>query len=597
MIDDVLSARDGQWYSKLKRISNYDQTKSEQVQVDEITHLSDKEQAEAIADSFSAISNEYQPINKEAIKIPTFPQSSIPQFKPYQVRKYLEKIKTNKSTAPGDIPAKIIKEFSQFLCVPFTDIINSGLKVGHWPTNYKREFITPTPKQYPPEDREMLRPIANLCNFNKIMEKIISEMVIDDMKAKLDPSQYGNQKHTSIQHYLVRLLHRIVTNVDRNSKGEVNAVLCMFVDWKQAYSRQCHTLGVQSFINNGVRPSLIPLLISYFEDRQMRVRWHGELSEPRKLPGGGAMGANLGNWEFLSQTNDSANCVPEDDRFKFVDDLTTLEVINLLTIGLSSFYMKSQVPSDIPEHGQFVEANKLKSQDYLNQINSWTEDHKMIISQKKTKAMIFNFTDHHQFTTRIQLKGENIEIVPKMKILGTIVDNKLSWDDNCSMIIKKVNARMQLLRSVHSFGASTKEMVHLWTVFCRSVLEQSCVVWHSTLTLDNRDDLERTQKTFAKLVLREKYANYETALILLNLDTLEMRRNELCLRFAKAGIKFNKLSDLLPLNDKKHNMKTRVTEKYDVQFANTGRLKNSSIITMQKLLNKDEEQNRKRNCG
>ena len=160
--------------------------------------------------------------------------------------------------------------------------------------------IIPTPKQFPPESREMLRPIANLCNLKKIMEKIISEMVISDMKDALDPTQYGNQKNISIQHYLVRLLHRVISSVDRNSKGEINAVLCMFVDWKQAYSRQCHTLGVQSFINNGVRPSLIPILISYFEDREMRVKWHGKLSEPRKLPGGGAMGASLGNWEFLS---------------------------------------------------------------------------------------------------------------------------------------------------------------------------------------------------------------------------------------------------------------------------------------------------------
>ena len=73
------------------------------------------------------------------------------------------------------------------------------------------------------------------------------------------------------------------------------------------------------------------------------------------------MGASLGNWEFLSQTNDNADCVPEDDRFKFVDDLTTIEIINLLTSGISSFYVKSQVPSDIPE-GQFIDSDKLKSQ-------------------------------------------------------------------------------------------------------------------------------------------------------------------------------------------------------------------------------------------
>ena len=151
-------------------------------------------------------------------------------------------------------------------------MINSGLMAGHWPKYYKRETITPTPKQFPPENMEMLRPIANLCNLNKIMEKIVSEMVVDDLREKLDPTQFGIQKHLSIQHYLVRLLNRILTNVDRNSKGEVNAVLCMFVDWKQAYSRQCHTLGVESSIKNGVRPALIPILISYFEDREMRVK-------------------------------------------------------------------------------------------------------------------------------------------------------------------------------------------------------------------------------------------------------------------------------------------------------------------------------------
>ena len=107
--------------------------------------------------------------------------------------------------------------------------------------------------------------------------------------------------------------------------------------------------------------------------------------------------------------------------------------------------------------------------------DQWTENQK-IISQKKTKAMIINFTDNYQFTTRLQLKGENIEVLNKMKILGTIINDKLTWDENCSHLIKKVNAWMQLLRGVQSFGASNEEMVHLWKTFCRSVLELSCVV-------------------------------------------------------------------------------------------------------------------------
>ena len=129
----------------------------------------------------------------------------------------------------------------------------------------------------------------------------------------------------------------------------------------------------------------------------------------------------------------------------------------------------------------------------------------MVISEKKTKAMIFNFTENFQFATRLQLKGKNIEMVDQMKILGTIVKSDLSWDDNCDLLIKKVNARMQLLRGVQGFGASIEEMVHLWTVLSRSVLEQSCAVWSSSLTQENIDDLERTQKSFAKLVLKERY--------------------------------------------------------------------------------------------
>ena len=235
------------------------------------------------------------------------------------------------------------------------------------------------------------------------------------------------------------------------------------------------------------------------------------------------MGASLGNWEFLSQTNNNADCVPLEDRYKFVDDLSTLEIINLLAIGMSSFNIKQQVPSDIPTHGQFIPPNNLQSQKYLDLINEWTEKQHMIISEKKTKAMIFNYTHNHQFTTRLALKGQNIEIVDQMKILGTVINSDLSWIDNCNMIIKKVNARMQLLRNIYIFGATTDEMVHLWVVFCRSVVEQSCVVWHSSLTQENCDDLERTQKTFSKMILREKYNNYENALTVLNLDSLKTR--------------------------------------------------------------------------
>ena len=86
---------------------------------------------------------------------------------------------------------------------------------------------------------------------------------------------------------------------------------------------------------------------------------------------------------------------------------------------------------------------------------------------------------------------------------------------------------------------------------------------------------------------KEKYKDYSNALIQLNLKPLEERRNMLTLKFSKAGLKHKTLTDLFPEQKKHDFIKTRKHEKYKVNFANTERLKNSSIIFMQNQLNSD----------
>ena len=216
----------------------------------------------------------------------------------------------------------------------------------------------------------------------------------------------------------------------------------------------------------------------------------------------------------------------------------------------------------------------------------------MQLSQEKTKSMIINFITKNKFTTRLELKESNIQIVNKMKILGTVITDTLSWDENCHEITTRLNKRMRLLKKTLSFGATKEEMVHLWIIYCRSILEQSAVLWTSSLTQENKNDLEQMQKCFVKLIYPNRYKSqsdqsYRDLLLELNLQTLEQRREILSLKFAKDGIKFNKLKDLFPENTNEHSMKTRHQEKYKVLHANTNRLKNSSILYMQNLLNNE----------
>ena len=529
MVSDLKDKDTGQWYKAVKRMTSYE-SKPEQIIVDNINHLSDREQCELIADEFAEVPNQYNPLNKEDIQVPVFYKCDIPQFTPAQVWKQLSTMKTNKSCIDGDVPAKVFKVFAAYLAEPLSDIINCSISTGEYPDIWKEEIATPIPKTQPILEVTDLRNISGLLNCDRIAEKLIAQLMLSDMEAKLDPSQYGNTKGKSINHYLILMIHRILTALDNNSKREIFAVVANLIDWSKAFPRQCPELGVKSFIQNGVRPSLIPVLVNYFQKRKMTVKWHGHKSTQRDMPGGGPAGATLGLLEYLSQSNDSANCVKPEDRFKFVDDLTVLEIINLLTIGMSSVNVKFGVPNDIPSHNQFISPENLQSQQYLNAISDWTTQHKMKINQKKTKAMIFNFTNNHQFTTRLSLNGENVEIVSETKLLGTIIENDLTWNANTSNLVKRANARMVLLRKLSEFGAPTNDLRTIYITYIRSVLEQSAVVWHTSLTQQNIQDLERVQKTACKIILRNKCQDYMKSLQSLNLETLHERRVMLCLK-------------------------------------------------------------------
>ena len=73
----------------------------------------------------------------------------------------------------------------------------------------------------------------------------------------------------------------------------------------------------------------------------------------------------------------------------------------------------------------------------------------------------------------------------------------------------------------------------------------------------------------------------------MKLDTLAVRREKLCLKFAKDCVRHEKLHDMFPKNRKLHLMDMRQNYEFVVKKARTERLQRSAVLNMQKLLNKD----------
>ena len=99
-----------------------------------------------------------------------------------------------------------------------------------------------------------------------------------------------------------------------------------------------------------------------------------------------------------------------------MDDKTTLEVINLLSIGIASHNPKVSVPSNVCTSNQIIPARNLKTQEYLNDISKWTADKKMKLNIDKTKNIIFNFSRINQFSTEVKLDDKVIETVRETKL-------------------------------------------------------------------------------------------------------------------------------------------------------------------------------------
>ena len=115
----------------------------------------------------------------------------------------------------------------------------------------------------------------------------------------------------------------------------------------------------------------------------MTVKWHGYLSNPRRINGGGPQGATIGILEYLSQSNNNTDFIDIQDKFKFVDDLTVLETVNRISVGLTSYNTKNHITSDIS-------------------------------------------TDNH--------------FIPSTKVLGTVISNDLKWELNTKNIVRKANS-------------------------------------------------------------------------------------------------------------------------------------------------------------
>ena len=581
-VSELKMTNPGKWYQMAKRIGAVDQMNNGDVLVESLQHLDNSKCAQEIAEYYAKISNEFSPV--DPTHLPCYlPAQQPPQVEEHIVYQRLNSLKKTRSTLPIDIPDKLRRACSVELSGPLSDIINTSLTQAQYPKLWKQEWVTPAPKVTNPKVIKDLRKISCTSDYSKLYEGFLKDWVTEDIYNNLDIGQFGGRKGTGTEHMIVCILDRILKLLDTHP--DKSAVIAASLDWTAAFDRQDPTLAIKTFIDMGVRPSLIPLLISYLSDRKMKVRFNGEESDFLDLVGGGPQGTLLGQIEYLVMSNDNADIVSADDRFKYIDDLTLLQLVCLSGL-LTDYNFKEHVASDIGVGQSFLPADRFQTQDHLNYVSNWTNENLMVLNEDKCNYMVFSRAQE-EFVTRLTLNNCKLDQIPVTKILGIWVSQDLSWDKNTKEMCKRAYSRVSMLTKLKYVGVSTEDLIDVYTLFIRSVTEYCAVAFHSTLTVEQATDIERIQKTCLKVILGESYVSYSAALEMCGLQTLHDRREKRCLDFAVKCVKHPLNQRLFPLNKNLENTNNEVRnrETFQVNFARTEKYRMSAIPYCQRKLN------------
>ena len=74
----------------------------------------------------------------------------------------------------------------------------------------------------------------------------------------------------------------------------------------------------------------------------------------------------------------------------------------------------------------------------------------------------------------LELEGCQIDLVEDMKILGVMISSDMKFSKNTQYIIKKAYRRIWMLKRLKNLGATTSQMLDVYTKQVRSVLELAC---------------------------------------------------------------------------------------------------------------------------
>ena len=436
------------------------------------------------------------------------------------VKKKLLALKIGKSPGPDGLHPRVLKELSEVIDVPLTEIFNASLEFGQLPEDWRSANVTAIFKKGSRHVAGNYRPVSLTSIACKLLESIIREQMIKYMKSNklFSKKQFGFLGGRSTTLQLLRVLDEWTAILDGGGAVDV-----IYFDFMKAFDKVSHSGLIMKLESYGIGGPLLTWIREFLTDRKQRVVINGVESDWAEVTSGVPQGSVLGPLLFVVFINDLPDVVDSGSSlYMFADDTKLFRAI-------ASTSDRDTIQCDI------------------NEMNKWSDLWQMSYHPGKCHVLRLGkrpVEDLHDLYNSYELGGQTLDVVDSEKDLGVIIDASLSFEKHVSTKVKNANRILGLIR--RSFRFLDKEMmVNLYKAMVRPHLEYANQVWSPRL-VKHIDMIENVQIRATKLIpglvrpkakakqgshagsdkakVYDKVQEYQESLTKLKLPTLTYRR-------------------------------------------------------------------------
>ena len=421
--------------------------------------------------------------------------------------------KTSDATA---VHPTMLKHLPRNAKLYLTALYNNVMESGDWIWNDALVTFIKKPNKTSYMDPGSYRPLSLFPYIGKILERVLENRIrkFCSLGEIIDDAQEGFLpcKNTT------RYLYKMVSNLTEIKRRKFTALI-LLIDFEKAFDSVSLPCLIWKLYNFGIKGKILRIIHSFLSQRNVRLRINSYIG-PNRLCAliGVPQGSVLSPILFIifisdllkpgNLPNSVQSCT---EVFKFADDGSVIVIAN----DVQNAIEKMQIVADY--------------------IANWCTKWRLCIncSKDKTEVIIIDpniCAEESVHLQKIAIGGNLLLYVPKSRVLGVIIDEKLSFVQHSRSTLKNVSYHWQRLAddTTRKRGLNTSSLSLLFKTVILTKILYASPVWLN----DNLDIFKRfMSKSLLRITGAQFYPSNELSRLITGIPSLNHLHIRVVIKF------------------------------------------------------------------